>query len=223
MKHPLFHLALALLLLCACHEQHVTATAPSAGTIPGYPAKMNVLYMGMINPVTIGLHGVARSEIDVTCSLPGTHIADSLGYFQVTPTQAGNCRLYVKRKNSDGSLQLLDSISLRVKKAPDPVIHLGQQKGEALIDLTQPLPHGLFAMWENFDFDAWAKINAFEMSYLDEGQWKSTKANGPMLTAQMQALLAHARSGDRFIISNVSISLSDGTTRNVPGLTIRIK
>jgi gliding motility-associated protein GldM len=125
--------------------------------------KMNVLYRGVQNPVSISVPGVGSGDIKV--SAPGA-VIKPLGNgrysFNVTKTRGGIVKISVTAKMPDGKMQTFPPQEYRVKGLPSPV---GKIAGGSDVKLPKAnikvLP--VEAVLDNFDFDLKLKVTSFTL------------------------------------------------------------
>jgi gliding motility-associated protein GldM len=131
--------------------------------------KMNVLYVGVDNPISIAAAGVASNNLQVTVSGAGNaHITrTATGKYRINPTSTTtngqDCNIEIKDKKSG---KKLGSFPFRVKRIPDPSARLTNNKTDGSFPAAEMrIQRGLMAVLENFDFDARCEIQGFTMYF----------------------------------------------------------
>ncbi|MBN1187513.1 MAG: hypothetical protein JXB49_34875 [Bacteroidales bacterium] len=86
------------------------------------PVRMNVLYLGIDNPIKIAVSGYKASEIDV--SIDNGRITGSNGSYIINPAHQGTAIVKVSNKG-----KTIQSSEFRVKRIPDPHVVLELNEG----------------------------------------------------------------------------------------------
>ena len=87
---------------------------------------MNVVYRGVVNPMTISFAGVADNN--VTASAPGLSKAGGLGKYNMSPGSGTEVTINVTAKMPDGTTAS-DKKPYRIKNIPAPVGAIGGSIG----------------------------------------------------------------------------------------------
>jgi gliding motility-associated protein GldM len=186
--------------------------------------KMNVFYIGVPNPISVSAGGVAPTDLQVSASA-GVKLASGGGggKYVVTATTPGTVTINVSAKTKDGT-KPQGSFKFRVKKIPDPVTKVGGQSGNVdmkKVQLSQI--GGVIADLPGFDFDAKFVVTSFELSAVVKGALKSVPCSGNQLSGEARSILAAAGVGSKIFFENVKAKGPDGSVRNIPGVTIKVK
>jgi beta-lactamase regulating signal transducer with metallopeptidase domain len=123
------------------------------------PIKMNVLYLGVDNPVDVAVSGFKSENLEV--ELDNGRIQGSDGHYIVNPARAGEAVITVY---SNG--KKTGSVTFRVKSIPDPMARVGV-KASGEITKNELLEAGGINAHVNVDFDIQFKALSFEMSTPD--------------------------------------------------------
>ncbi|MFO0357852.1 MAG: gliding motility protein GldM [Sphingobacteriaceae bacterium] len=184
--------------------------------------KMNVFYIGVPNPISVSAGGVAPTDLQVSAT--GVKLTPKgAGKYEVTATSPGTITINVSAKTKDGT-KPQGSFKFRVKKIPDPVTKVGGQSGNVdmkKIQLSQI--GGVIADLPGFDFDAKFVVTSFELSAVVKGALKSVPCSGNQLSGEARSILAAAGVGSKIFFENVKAKGPDGSVRNIPGVTIKVK
>jgi hypothetical protein len=129
------------------------------------PVKMNVLYLGVDNPMAIATSGYETSDLNV--SIDNGTITGSNGNYIVRPDHPGSALISVSSKG-----KVIQKTEFRVKVVPNPVAAIKvlsgdvpDYKSEGEISKKELLTaDGVVAMMQNFDFDLSFKVVSFVMS-----------------------------------------------------------
>lgn len=182
------------------------------------PDKMNVLYVGVDNPVSISAPGVVPENILPSISGGGT-IAGSKGKYIVRVNSPGmSVNIDVRGKSVDGKgAQMLGSTLFRVKAVPDPQATIGGLTPGTVSVSQFKAQGGMIANLKDFDFDMRFDVISFRMLYFASRRDVELYANtGAIYNAKLQQIIRNAKSGDRFIFDEVKVVGPDKITRKLP-------
>lgn len=215
---PLF--AVLLLVLVAGAFRYTYTLPPP--TVCVSADRMNIMYAGIDNPITVAVPGVTSDKLIVKAST-GTVRGDS-GRYIIVPDGTSEA-ISVRYTDASGKEQDAGAALFRVKRVPDPVAYVGPIKGSGSMSKPEVVAvRGVFSRMENFDFDTNFKVLSFDVvSTLGTIQQPALHATGPAVTAEMTKQFAQLKSGDRLSFENIHVKGLDGTERDIPGVVITIK
>jgi hypothetical protein len=189
--------------------------------------KMNILYVGVDNPVTISVIGINSNDIEVSViGLVGASISgEDARYIVRARQQTGYnqfCSIVVKDKKSG---QIYGSFPLRVKRIPDPQARLSGRTDGSISAGDMKVQNGIMAVLENFDFEAKCQISSYELMYITKDQETLTTVNnGAAFSPQTKKLIEAAQPGDVYIFKDVTGRCpGDVTGRRLNPLVFTIK
>lgn len=186
-------------------------------------SKMNVVYNGIDNPVSIGVPGVASKDVTATITTGNGTItrAQGDGNYIIKPNKLGRMSIRVTAK-IDGQVKDMGTKEYRVKRIPEPKIKLGNFKsGESASAKEIEANPTLRAVLEDFDFQIPApKISTFEFSA--QGSPLPIQGSGNRLNPEMINRIKNLRSRQKFYIDGVKVTTPDGQTHNL-NFSIRMK
>jgi gliding motility-associated protein GldM len=145
--------------------QTYTVARPSAVVSPD---AMNVLYIGVPNPVSISAPGIAKKDLKV--SMSGGTITPSGNGYTVTVTTPGSATVNVSGEVSKGRVMVLGSTNFRVKRIPDPKAEFAGKSGGKSTAANLKSQDAIFAKLENFEFNAKFNITRFTLVIAKRGQ-----------------------------------------------------
>jgi hypothetical protein len=127
--------------------------------------RMNVLYIGVENPVKIAASGYETSELEA--SIDNGKVTGSNGEYTISPSEPGKAVLTISCKGKE-----IQKTEFRVKTVPDPaaVVTLKgspsmESKSDGSISKIELLDAGgIEVILRNFDFDLSFKVVSFVMS-----------------------------------------------------------
>lgn len=184
-------------------------------------SKMNVLYVGVPNPMQISAPGVALQDI----SPAGAGISFSRGSKEgeyIANCGTANPKGTEISVNKKGGGKLGGSI-FRIKRLPDPVASILGQKEGLVSKGKLKAASFLKAEMENFDFDVKVNVVSFKMTASLGGDLKEFSSNDNKLTGPMMSMLASVRGGDRIYFEDIKVAMPDKTTRKVPSIILKVQ
>jgi hypothetical protein len=189
------------------NKEMVTAIAPT---------KMNVLYIGLDNPVKIAVSDVDVNKISVTVD-NGT-IKGEKGAYIINPKDVGPAKIIV---SSNG--KAIDSAIFRVKYVPDPVAKVGGSKGGEIDRSFLLEQKGVIAELENSDFDLSFKVVQFTVSTVFGKYMEDRTVNSNMFTQEQYDLIKKVKKGNKVYIEGIKAVGPDGTIRQLGPICLFLK
>lgn len=183
--------------------------------------KMNVFYIGVDNPVSISVPGMAPDAL--TASISQGSISKKGNSYVVRVKTNGKASINVTA-NINGEKKPMGKAEFRVKRVPDPVAKIGGKTGDDNISKSvlsvQP---GLAADMENFDFDLKFMVTGFEMVITGKGLDPiPKKSDSYALTPEMKKMLRGVVKGNKVYFQNIRAKGPDGTTRKLSPIALEI-
>lgn len=185
--------------------------------------RQNVFYIGVDNPITVSVSGIAASDIIIETDNGTVTPTTKPGGYIVKVDSLNKTLLTVSYKEG-GKTVTVAQYSYRNKKIQDPVTYIEHVRNDGVI-LQENLQRilGIFTRLENCDYDCSFKPQSFSMSVIEDGEWKEYKATGPELTAEMKTALTKCEDEDKIIFHNVMTKGPAGDLRHVNSVTITVK
>ncbi len=182
-------------------------------------SKMNVFYIGVDNPVEVAVAGASSNEVRVNCAGGGCTMTGGNGKYNVRVNQQGTAKITVTAKGFN------KTFDFRVKRIPDPVAQLGNEKGGGIGNGTFRAQPGLIAKLYNFDFDAKCRIQGFQLVRVPKREDAIQVTNvGGRFTGDAKRLISQAKPSDTYYFDNVRAKCpGDKATRKINDMIFRIK
>ena len=199
------------------------------GAAPGgfsvSPTKMNVLYIGVPNPLSITL-GDAKPGTERVSISQGS-ISGKGNSWTATVSSVGEAKITVAGTTPGGEAAKSQSASFRVKLIPDPIPTLGGdevlttngkgQKG------TIKAKGGIVPLLKDFDFEARFNVISYDFYLTSGGELLPARGNnGPMFSGAVTNLIDRAKPNDMMVFDNIKVQGPDGKTRKIPGMSFQI-
>ncbi len=184
---------------------YVVVPKPNSATISA--DKMNVVYRGVKNPMTISFAGI--SDNNVVAAAPGLSKAGQTGKYNMecTTLKGREVTINVSGKLPDGT-SVSDKKMFRVKDIPSPQGSIRGETGTIKGPKSSLEASTIGAVLEDFDFELGLSVSGFNIKI--PGQ-PTIVVNGNKLDTRAKSALARAGRGDQITISEIKASLVGGT------------
>jgi gliding motility-associated protein GldM len=194
------------------------------------PTAMNVLYMGIDNPIDVSVPNVSpdKVKIRVTNGVYSVGKAKNSkgenfrGNWLIKPNAVGqNVQVHVSA-DINGKVMQFAPLDFRVKAIPDPVaIFAGKSTGN-VPRATAAAQQGVFAILPDFDFDLNYNITGFTVLYSDNRGDFEEQSNNSNLTPAQKNLIGRLTRGKNLIIKDIKALGPDGRTRELMPIILKI-
>lgn len=202
-------------------EQEYQAAKPFAVVSP---TKMNVLYIGLPNPLAISVPGFPDERITASITGGGSLRKLGRGQYEAMVRSRGTVKVVVSAELKDGSRKPMGDPEFRVKRIPNPVPEVGEKQGGNITAAKMRVQRGMIAKLYNFDFEARFNVVSFKLIYRPRGSGDAFPAQvtGPVFTGRMKDFIVKARSGDFYFFKDIKVRGPDGTTRELASISFEI-
>jgi gliding motility-associated protein GldM len=185
--------------------------------------KMNVMYIGVPNPVTLSASGYNIE--DVSLSIPGADLSSpSKGHYIAEVSKTGNLEWSIMGKSrTGGGAAKIGGGTIRVKSIPDPMaIVAGISSGLMAINVFRA-QQGVIARLENFDFDTKFTVTSFRFIHAPKsGELATADVTGNRFNDKCQTIMGRMRPGDRVFIEDVRAVGPDKRVRKINPIVITL-
>jgi gliding motility-associated protein GldM len=183
--------------------------------------KMNVLYIGIDNPLSIAVPGIESSKLKVT--IKNGIIKGSNGKYVVKVTQGTEAVIEVAAEIKPGETKKMGSYTFRIKRIPDPTASLGKftqaeyifSKGELLLN------PGLTVML-NLPFDIDFEITSFSLTFEESGKFVTLNTPGNKFSKEMLDKINEFKDDSRIMIEKINVTGPDAAMRTLAPILIRL-
>jgi gliding motility-associated protein GldM len=179
------------------------------------PDKMNVLYIGVPNPLSVSAPGVPKESMKV--SMSGGSISGSGGHYTATVNSIGTAKVTVIGDKG----MVLGASEFRVKRIPDPKPQFAGKSGGNTSAANLRAQDRVFAKLENFDFDAKFTVTRFTLLVVKPRQDAVIlSGSGAELTGAMRAAMSTVTPGSTVIFKDIVAVGPDGTQRGLDPIVL---
>ncbi|MFD2918331.1 gliding motility protein GldM [Terrimonas rubra] len=185
--------------------------------------KMNVLYVGVDNPVTIAASGGGDDKVQVSISGGGGSIS-KVGagkYIARVGTVTDDCRITV---SVDG--KVAGASQFRVRTIPKAQAYVGgNESGASIAAGAFRAQTGVGAGIKDFPFELKYQVVSFSFSIdTDDGDVATAACQGNLFSSQAQNYIkAHAKAGKTVTIDDIRVQGPDGRVSSAPSLVYYLK
>ena len=188
---------------------------PSGASV--FLEKMNVLYMGVDNPMTISAGSSGLEKMNVSLSGGGTVKSAGGGRFVIRPDKQGPATINVSVEGKN------TPFPMRVKRLPDPQAMVGANKGGPISAALFKATQGLFAKLDS-DFDVQFQVISYNVG-ANGGSFQTyqTSSNdGARWTGNAAGIINKATPGSSIFFDQIKVKGPDGV-REIPPIIFQLK
>ena len=183
-------------------SSYAVVPKPNSATISA--DKMNVVYRGVPNPMTISFAGVSDNNVRATAA--GLNKANGVGKYTMNPGTGREVTINVTGTLPDGT-NVSDSKKFRIKDIPKPSGRIAGQIGEAKLPRNNIEIGRIEAVLEDFDFDLPLAVTSFKIKI--PGQ-PTVTCSGNRLNGQAKSALRKAKRGAGIQIFDIKSKANSG-------------
>ena len=193
------------------------------------PDQMNVLYIGVDNPMSIMAAGVSSNDLQVSVSGGGGAFIEHLSghQYNIKASKAHPkgqyCYVDISNKRTG---KKITSIPFRINSCPDPTIQLANGSSVGVVKSAEMQEQeGLIATLDNFDFDVKCQVQSFKLYYIAPRQDAVALSSiGGRFTGQTLAAIKAAKPGTAYLFTDVKGRCpGDSAARELNGLAFQVR
>jgi gliding motility-associated protein GldM len=178
---------------------YVVVARPKSATISA--DKMNVVYRGVVNPMTISFAGISPDK--VSASAPGLSPSGGSGSYSMRPGAGSEVVINVTGTLPDGS-KVSDRKSFRIKGIPGPTGTIRGEMGVVKGPKSSLEISTIGAKLVDFDFEVGLDVVGFNFKVTGQ---PTVVVAGNKLNAQCKSVLSKVGRGDQVTISEIKTKL----------------
>ena len=169
--------------------------------------KMNVVYRGVSNPMTISIPGVPDNLVTATGN--GLNRSSGAGKYTMTPGSGSEVKISVSGKLPDGT-SVSSSQNFRIKDIPSPSGAVRKESGYVKMPSSSLENSTVSAELADFDFDLNLSTTGFTIKVPGQG---AVVVRGNRMDSSAQKAISKAKRGDVIVIFDIKSSLSGSSIR----------
>ncbi|MFT5725697.1 MAG: gliding motility-associated protein GldM [Bacteroidia bacterium] len=186
--------------------------------------KMNVLYIGVDNPISVGVPGV--SPAGVRASMQGGTISRSGKDWVARVTNKGRATIVASATMSDGSMRRMGQMEYRVKQLPKPEAKWGTvESGTSMARAAVAIHRTVRAsMGVEFAFEGLKyRVTGYRFVLAPrKGEAFMASRKGASIPGGFSDKIRKAKRGDRILIDKIRAVGPDGKQRNLKPILIEL-
>jgi len=190
------------------------------------PTKMNVLYIGVDNPIDISVSGFDDSKVTAHLSGGGGFLRKKgSGHYiaRVKKASKAGATISVSAKDEDGNSHSMGRMKFRVKNIPKPEASIARSNGGS-IKRSKLLAQKLVkAELKNFAFDLKFKVRSFNVSASIGGFEQEKKSNSSNITPAQKNIIKKVKKNGRVMFTNIKAVGPDGKTKKLNAIVFKVK
>jgi gliding motility-associated protein GldM len=194
-------------------QSFATIPKPDAATIAA--DKMNVVYIGVDNPMTISFAGISGNNVNATA--PGLSKVTGDSYI-MKPRGGKEVKINVTGKLPDGT-SVSDNATFRIKSLPRPTGMVSGQYENVKKTRSSLGISTISAEFLDFDFKLTPQVKSFLFQVPGK---PSITVTGNKLNDQAKSLLSQARRGDLVQIANIQAVVPGVNVKSVSAVIIEL-
>ncbi|MDB5282849.1 MAG: hypothetical protein JWO06_1924 [Bacteroidota bacterium] len=187
------------------------------------PKMLNVLYIGLDNPVDVSVPGVAQSDVIATFEGDGKLVASTDGGFKALVTTPGTTKVKVSAK-IDGRVVPMGEKQFRIKRIPNPVTTIdGISSGGTATATFIDQRAGVVPKSDDFIYGSlpW-KVIKYVVSIHKGMDLYKIENEGPVFNQKIKTLKKGLKKGDTFFVDEIIVMGPDQKQRSIPPLAYNI-
>ncbi|CAN5699092.1 gliding motility protein GldM [soil metagenome] len=177
--------------------------------------KMNVLFIGLDNPVSISVPGVPNNKVKPSfegagCSLtPDSKLGGGHYIANVSSATGGKATIRVSAEVG-GKQMPMGAFEYRVKSVPNPVATMGGKAEGGPINKNLLMASSMIPVMKDFYFELFWVITEFKMSIAGKGiEYAEFPVKGNQLDDNCRAVLARAKPGTKVYFEYIRGRMKD--------------
>jgi len=195
------------------------------------PTAMNVMYMGIPNPIDVSVPGFSPNQISISVVnglRTDERVKNSAGqnfrgsYFIKPTSTSQDVQIIVSTKDVNGKSTAYKPYGFRVKPLPKPEGVFGGKSGGTIAKNTALAQSGVFAKLNDFDFDLVYKVTGFSLFYSGRmGEFEEYSTSGS-LTQKQKDLITSMTRGQTLIIKNIKAIGPDNLSKDLNPIVLKL-
>jgi gliding motility-associated protein GldM len=176
---------------------YVVVPTPNSATISA--DKMNVVYRGVVNPISVSFAGISDDKVSVS----GSGLSGGKGKYSMSPGAGSETTIVVTGTLPNGK-KVTDKKTFRIKGIPGPTGTIRGETGVVKGPKSNLEIATIGAKLEDFDFEVGLNVVGFNLKVTGQ---PTVVVQGDKLNSQCKVVLSKAGRGDQVTISEIKTKL----------------
>jgi gliding motility-associated protein GldM len=199
------------------------------------PTAMNVLYVGIDNPLDVSIPGFGSDRIRVSMktggsvdrgSVPNPKGGNFPGEWKINPapgTEGQVAQITVGAAEANGVVTPYGTRPFRIKPLPIPTSNFAGVSGDGSMDkATLVASTAVFANMIDFDFDLRYRVTEFRMTTTVKGYDDFDESKTRDLTPKMKTMISKLNKGERLYFTKIKAVGPDKTPKSLSPIMITV-
>lgn len=182
---------------------------------------MNVVYIGLDNPLKIAVEGYTNDKLAVGCE--NCTIVKASHYYILKVTKPGTCKVIVSYKEK--KILKTDTLLFRVKSVPKPESMFGELESGPLSVTALLEQCTINAVLPNFYYDGISfKVVKFSSLFVPKyGEASAFNPNNDKIPLELKRLIINSRTGDKILVDDIQVTGPGGVKKRLGPIAITIE
>lgn len=184
--------------------------------------KMNVFYIGLDNPLSVSVPGVAPNKISVSgtnCSVTGSN-----GSYNVRVTGGREAIIRINAEMPDGTRHVMGEQKFRIKQVPIPEIKIGGDKHGKPVSRDLLAVSPLIPDMADFVFDGvYAEVQSYSLFFTtaNGSTYRKLNIRGNIIPEDAKPLIKQLPRGAKVYFDDIRVSVAGSTRTTYAIATIK--
>lgn len=183
--------------------------------------KMNIIYVGIDNPIEIAVPYTTKKAIKVSCD-SGT-LEGANGRYILRTTNSGTIKIRVYSLKNNDTIEH-GIFSFRAKLLPDPIVTIGGYGGNEMSVPFLKVQLGITAYIGDLMVDINYKIVQYQVMIIKKDTVLTSELiNGAYFSAQVKTWMQSLEVGDQFLVYKIKVKTSDEVERDLAPFWVTLR
>lgn len=190
------------------------------------PTKMNVLYKGIDNPISVSVPGIPQEKLRVSITGGNSLSRSGEGYVaRMSTSSPREVKVRVSAEMDDGSSRAMGEMTFRVKNLPKPQATIASKVGGKVKKKDLCAAQGVrISYGSGFAFDLTAKLVSYKYSVKKGSVITPEKLmRNARFPTELKDIICGMRTGDKLYIDNIKAKGEDGVIHDLGGIILTIQ
>jgi len=190
------------------------------------PTKMNVLYIGVDNPIDISVSGFADETVSANMFGGGGFLSkNGAGHYiaRVKTTSKEGATISVSAKDDEGQSHPMGKMQFRIKNIPKPEASIGGKNGGAISKEQLAAQKFVKADLKDFAFDLQFNVTGFNVSAVIDGFEQEQSSSSSNITPAQLNIIKKVKKNGSVMFTNIKAKGPDGKTNTLNAVVFKVK